>query len=238
MNFAIRGMLPTILVVAQVLQAQQAAPNIRLYVSMVDAGQIEQVRTQLPALLERHPNHPGVLYVQGLVATDGAEAVRIYQSIVDNFPKSEWADDALYKVYQFYYALGLYRTAELKLAQLKTDYPTSKYVVKPAETSSEKLAEEQEPPGPVSSPLREIASTSSPGGFALQVGAYSAQENAEKQRLFFEDLKMPVEVINRVKDGRSLYIVLVGTFNTADEARAQGSEIKKSYNIESFIISR
>jgi hypothetical protein len=49
---------------------------------------------------------------------------------------------------------------------------------------------------------------------------------------------MPVEVINRVKDGRSLYIVLIGRFKTADDARSQGVEIKKNYNMESMVVTR
>jgi len=235
MKYAIGMMLPFVLL--QVLQAQQAPPDINTYVSMANAGQMEEVRNELPKLLERYPNHPGVLYIQGLVATDGDEAVRIYQGILDNFPRSEWADDALYKVYQFYYALGLYRTAELKMAQLKKEYPTSKYVTQSADVSSADLAEEQEQPS-AGDASGAVPSKAAQGGYALQVGAYSAQENAEKQKLFFEDLKMPVEMISRLKDGRSLYIVLVGNFTTADEARALGTRIKKNYNIDSIVISR
>jgi cell division septation protein DedD len=107
--------------------AQDELPNIQKLVAQVNDGADEDVREQLPSLVSNYPNNPGVLYLQALLTREGADAVRTYQSIVDNFPKSEWADDALYKVYQFYYALGLYRTAELKLNQLKTSYPSSAY---------------------------------------------------------------------------------------------------------------
>ena len=94
---------------------------------------------QLPALLSKYPNHPGVLYLQGLLTKEGAEAVRIYQSIVDNFPKSEWADDAVYKTYQFYYSLGLFRTAELKMNQLKAAISRLRRISRkpPTDTASE-----------------------------------------------------------------------------------------------------
>ena len=98
-------------------------------VAQVNAGAGDAVREQLPALLSEHPNDPGVLYLQALLTREGADAVRTYQSIVDNFPKNEWADDALFKVYQFYYALGLYRTADLKMDQLKAEYPASPYCI-------------------------------------------------------------------------------------------------------------
>ena len=107
--------------------AQNATPDIRALVARVNAGAADEVREQLPSLLSEHPNDPGVLYLQALLTREGADAVRTYQSIVDNFPKSDWADDALFKVYQFYYALGLYRTADMKMAQLKTEYPSSPF---------------------------------------------------------------------------------------------------------------
>jgi len=213
---------------------------------MIQNGEAEQVRQELPTLLSRYPNDPGILYVQGMATSDGAEAVRIYQSIVDNFPKSEWADDALYKVYQFYYAIGLYRTAEMKLNQLKSDYPDSKYIAQSSDVETRKLTEERQPEAiDTAAPEREESKsvdesvrTAPQAQFTLQVGAYTAQVNAEKQKLFFEDLGHPVEVINKVKQNRSLYIVLVGSYATYDEAKARGAEFKGKYGIESIVVSR
>jgi hypothetical protein len=224
----------TVVLAAPTLFAQRL-PDINSYLYMVEHGQTEKVRDLLPGLVEQYPNDPGVLYLQAILNTDGSAAVKMYQSIVDNYPKSEWADDALFKVYQFYYSLGLYRTAELKLAQLKKEYPSSRYLSQSAEVETEQLPEEETPLSPVETPVQ---SQEGEGQFTLQVGAFSTQVNAEKQKLFFEDLNMPVEVINRVKDGRSLYIVLVGRFKTADDARAQGTEIKKNYNMESMVVTR
>jgi cell division protein FtsN len=222
--------------------ALQRDDDIARLVQLIEQGKADQAKKELPRLQEQRPNDPGVLYLQALLMTDGSEAVRTYQSIVDNFPKSAWADDALFKVYQFYYALGLYRTAEIKMGQLKKDYPTSRYISQAGEIETSTLPEEQEQPA--STPGDSLVEEETPvsdvptGTFVLQVGAFSAQVNAEKQKVFFEDLNMPVEVINRVKEGRSLYVVLVGNFPTADDARAKGVEIKKNYNIDSMVIPR
>ncbi len=240
-----RHRLSLVIMILSVLGAAAAAAqrddDIARLVQLVEQGKADQAKKELPRLQEQRPNDPGVLYLQALLMTDGSEAVRTYQSIVDNFPKSAWADDALFKVYQFYYALGLYRTAEIKMSQLKKDYPTSRYISQAGDIETSTLPDEQEPPAaaPGDSAEEETPVSDVPTGtFALQVGAFSAQVNAEKQKVFFEDLNMPVEVINRVKDGRSLYVVLVGNFPTADDARAKGAEIKKNYNIESMVIPR
>jgi hypothetical protein len=70
------------------------------------------------------------------------------------------------------------------------------------------------------------------------VGAYTALTNADRQKKYFEERGYPVEVISRVRDGRSLYLVLVGSYRTYDEAKARAGEIKQRFNIDSFVLSR
>jgi hypothetical protein len=229
--------LAVLLLVAVPMRSQEAPPPIERYVTMIESGEGEPVRAELPALLEKYPNNPGVLYLQGLLTKEGAEAVRIYQSIVDNHPKSEWADDALYRVYQFYQAIGLFRTAELKLNQLKRDYPRSKYVIGKSEPEPPPVAVEREQPVQQPEPGQPKAPAIQ-GQFALQVGAYSTQVNADKQKLFFEDLGYPVEVITKSKNGRTLFSVNVGNYATYDEAKAKSALLKKQYNIDSFVVTR
>jgi len=229
---------------------QTTEPDVSKLVAMVEGGQADQVRADLPSLLSRSPNNPGLLYVQGLLTDDGAEAVRVYQSVVDNFPRSEWADDALYRVYQFYYSLGLYRTAELKRDQLKRDYPKSKYLSLLTSVQTQGLAEERDTAGtalttPASPdtlpllqpPMKSVASPSEEQ-YVLQVGAYTAQANAEKQKRYFEDLGYSVQVITKVKDARSLFTVLVGSFGTYEEAKAKSVELKQKYNVSAFVTTR
>lgn len=229
--------------------AQTGAPDVQQLVDLVNRGQGDVVKAELPSLLTRYPNNPGILYVQALLTSEGAEAVRMYQSIVDNFPKSEWADDALYKVYQFYYSLGLYRTAELKMAQLKREYPSSKYITSSAGPEAQKPAAEAPKPAatpppakPAATPQAQAESPAQPAGetglFSLQVGAYTALTNADRQKKYFEERGYTAEVISRVRDGRSMYVVLVGAYRTYDEAKARAAEIKQRLNIDSFVLSR
>ncbi len=214
----------------------QDAQQLNKYIAMIENGQPEAVQAELPSLLDRYPNSPGVLYIQGLLTREGADAVRIYQGIVDNYSKSEWADDALHKVYQFYHSIGLYRTAELKMNQLKKEYPNSKHVTGNETVNTKGIAEETQ--AVVTEPSGQRKPVTLQGQFTLQVGAYSTLVNAEKQKLFFEDLGFPVEVINKMKDGRSLFTVHVGNYTTYDEAKAKSAGIKKTYNVDSFVVTR
>ncbi len=228
-----RAVAYVLILAAGLCRGQSPGPDVTHYLGMINSGRVEEVRREIPSLLSQYPNNAGVLYLQGLVSTDGAEAVRIYQSIVDNFPRTEWADDALYRVYQYYYALGLYRTAELKLEQLKKDYPDSKYVRGGTEPAIKTPPEERRADTAANTGAVEAVQE-----FTLQVGAYTTQVNAEKQKLFFEDLGYAVEVVSKLKENRSLFLVLVGTFPSAEAARAKAEEFKQKFNIGSLVVTK
>ena len=183
------------------------------------------------------------MYLQGLVTREGSEAIRTYQSLVDNFPESEWADDALYKVYQFYYALGLYRTADIKMKQLIEKYPASPYAKNvPAQaaedTAAAGKATEKPAVAPPAEPVPAQADTAVQVRFVLQVGAFGLQNNAQILKDRFEAAGYPVEMISKVKDTRSLFLVRVGNYGTYEEARTAAQEVKRKMGVEAIVISR
>ena len=209
-------------------ELNEAAIQRRL--DLIRNGQTDEVKAELPSLLTKYQNHPGVLYLQAILTSDGSEAVRIFQSVVDNFPKSDWADDALYKAYQYYYSIGLYKTATQKYDQLKRAYPSSPYLVQGELGTVTRGEEAVEKLGSVDD--------ADSGSFAVQVGAFSTTENANKQKRFFDNAGYPVEILNKVKRGRSFYLVWIGNFKSYDEARKFGNEIKGRYKIDAIVVGR
>jgi hypothetical protein len=237
------------------LCAQSTEPDIKKYVAAISDGNAEEVRNELPGLVTKYPNHPGVMYLQGLLTREGSEAIRTYQSVVDNYPESEWADDALYRIYQFYYALGLYRTADIKMKQLADRYPNSPYVknalaaqaAQPADTTpapqppaTEHRAPAERPPVilPPAEAAPAQADTAIAVHFALQVGAFGVQTNAQTLKERCEAFGYPVEMISKVKDTRSLFLIWVGNYATYDEARAAGQDVKRKMGVDAIVVSR
>lgn len=218
--------------------ARGGKPDIRSRLEQIERGQSDAVRAELPTLMTNFQNHPGVLYLQGVLTTDGTEAARIYQSIVDNFPKSEWADDALYKLYQYYYSIGLYKTADQKLQQLKTDYPYSTYAMDQQLEEEPKTASLQtEAPAVINQP--------SPGKiekfstlFTIQVGTFSILQNAEELKTKFEKEGYPSNIFTVVQNGRKLHKVWVGEFQSHEEAKRFTTEIKKKFSLDCIVVSR
>ncbi len=223
-------------------------PNIENFLSMIESGRAEEVRAELPSLLDQYPNNSGVLYLQAVLTTDGADAARLYQEIVDKYPSGEWADDALYKVYKFYSAIGLNRTADIKLNQLRARYPNSKYVSELSSVAPEEPTQQSTTATP---PTKDDATESVPdmavhptevsksvGSFVLQVGVYSTWANANKQKQFFEYQKYPAEIVSKMKDDRELFVVYVGGYATMEEARSHGEEVKRTFDIQNIVVRR
>lgn len=233
-----RGLIMIIILFAAVeargQNGQDGQPDIQRRLEMIERNQTEAVKAELPTLMTNYQNHPGVLYLQAVLTTDGTEAAKLYQGIVDNFPKNEWADDALYKLYQYYYSIGLYKTGDQKMQQLKQEYPFSTYAV--AEQSPEPA-----PPPPQEAPA-EVKPTGTvpkfPTSFTVQVGAFSTLQNAEELKTKFEKENYSSNIFTIVNNGRKLHKVWVGEFQTYDEAKRFTAEIKRTFGLESMVVSR
>lgn len=228
--------LGTLCSAAAVAQSQQVGdPDIQRRLELIEKGQGEVVKAELPTLMTNFQNHPGVLYLQAVLTTEGNEAAKIYQSIVDNFPKSEWADDALFKLYQYYYSIGLYKTAEQKIEQLKRDYPYSTYAADQKVVEEPKVAAPPEPPATVSRPSKgEKFSVV----YTVQAGTFSVLQNAEELKARFERDGYPSHIFTIVNNGKKFHKVWVGEFHKQDEAKRFSAEIKKKYHLETIVVSR
>jgi tetratricopeptide (TPR) repeat protein len=215
----------------QVTQRQELSEStIENRLEMIKSGRADEVKSELSSLITKHQNDPGVIYLQGVLTSDGSQAVKIFQSVVDNFPKSKWADDALYRTYQYYYSIGSYKTAAQKFDKLKQAYPDSPYLTNETPRSIDREADAIEKPRPTGG--------SEGGTFAVQVGAFSTAENASKQKRFFHNAGYSVEVLNKVKRGRSYYLVWIGSFKGYDEARKLRNEMRGRFKIEPIVVER
>jgi len=241
-----------------VVFAQMSEPEVRKRLDFIYNGQAERVRIELPSLHKQYPIDPGVDYLDAILTTDGVSAVKKFQAIVDQFPLNEWADDALYKVYQYYYSVGLYKTADQKFDQLKQQYPNSIYVVgmvqeqKPAAVKQEPPAETKKPevveskPEPQPAAIEPVKSTAPDsvapapaiGKFAVQAGAFSTEKNAQKQVDFFGTIGKKATITTKASGGKTLYVVSMEGFASEQDARSFIAELKAKHNIESIIVAR
>ncbi len=215
-------------------QTNSSEPDIRHRLEMIEKGQGEAVRAEFPALMTNYQNNPGLMYLQAVLTTDGTEAAKLYQNIVDNFPKSEWGDDALYKLYQYYYSIGLYKTADQKLTQLKEEYPFSAYATEQNLVAEEKPTTKEKPADVKPKGTVQKFATN----FTIQVGAFSTLQNAGELKAKFEKEGYPSNIFTIVSHGKKLHKVWVGEFQTYTEAKQFAAEVKKKFNLTAMVVSR
>lgn len=242
------AILTFVMTTAAAAQTSQAEPDIRRRLEMIERGQADAVSAELPQLMTSYQNNPGVMYLQAVLTPDGTDAAKIYHNIVDNFPKDEWADDALYRLYQYYTSVGLYKTAEQKLAQLKLEYPFSAYASESPAPAVARPQPKNPPAGnvPVVEPEREQATPiTSPtpvpkysASFTVQVGAFSTLANAEELKRKFEKEGYSSNIFTITRNTQKLHKVWVGEFQSIDEARRFSGEIKKKFGLDAIVVSR
>ena len=99
--------------------------NLNLYLTLIEKGRYDEVRENIPDLLSRYPNEPGVRYIQALINNDGDASLEQYQRVIENFPDSEFASQSSMKIGEYLFARGLYSQASTQLKKTIYDYPKS-----------------------------------------------------------------------------------------------------------------
>ncbi len=200
----------------------QVRTDIDGHLSDLRAGRREQVEEKLRSLLKKYPEDPGVLYLQGMLTTNGEEAIVLYQRIVNEHAGSSWADDALYRLYQYSYAVGAYRTARMYMDRLQNDFSSSPYLTR---GSGKKPATK--------------TSTVSSRGYSVQVAAYSKEKDAERQRKDLLKLGYTTVQIREKQSGnKTLYAVWLGIFQEAGQARAFIKKLEQQHGIKGILVRR
>ncbi len=192
--------------------------NIVPYLQQIENGKADEVRNELVGLKERYSDDPSVMFLEGVLTENGQKAVVIYQKVVVEYPDSKYADAALYRIYSYYYALGLYESANEKLNKLITDYPKSPYIkiakqnqlpVNPEITQEDKTDITQHK-------NEDVKGTDYK--FTIQAGAFSKIENAESLQLKFEKSGIFSEIKDKLVAGTTFHVVYVGKFVTENDA--------------------
>jgi tetratricopeptide (TPR) repeat protein len=238
-----------------------ANEQVRQRIESVHNGKLDQVRAELPNLERLYPNDPGVKFIDAYTTRDGVSAMKKYQAIVDQFPKSEWADNALYRVYQYYYSVGLYKTADQKMAQLQEQYPNSIFAnreikpgkiveIKPPQQSAVDSQQTEKKEITTSAPTveqkTEVVQTpvqtstgQSASPFMVQVGNYSLENTAAMQaKNFSSTVGRTATVFPKRAGDKQVFAVVFEGFVTESDARSFIAELKSNYNIDAFLVKR
>ena len=93
-----RPSLALLLFVLTTLSVLAQKPTIDMYVQQVAKGWTTDAKKALPDLLIDRPDDPGVMFLHASLVEDPKRAMPLLDRIVQNYPTSEWADDALSRI--------------------------------------------------------------------------------------------------------------------------------------------
>jgi tetratricopeptide (TPR) repeat protein len=107
----------------------QSDPRLLGAVQLYQAGRQDSARAVVRQLLQTLPPtdsiYPQALYTAGLLAADPQTVQTNLQRVVIEYGQSPWADDALLRLAQFYWAQGDPASAVQAVERLRRDYPAS-----------------------------------------------------------------------------------------------------------------
>ncbi len=210
--------------------------NIVPYLQQIENGKADEVRNELVGLKERYSDDPSVMFLEGVLTENGQKAVVIYQKVVVEYPDSKYADAALYRIYSYYYALGLYESATEKLNKLITDYPKSPYI-KIAKQNQLPVNPEitQEDETDITQQKNEDVKGAN-NKFTIQAGAFSKKENAESLQLKFEKSGIFSEIKDKLVAGTTFHVVYVGKFVSENDAESFLMTINDKFELSGRVI--
>jgi len=155
-----------------------------------------------------------------------------FLELIERYPKSEYVDDSMYSAAACLYAAGKYRSCYVELNNFLTKNPNSP--LRPL--ALDDLKELRDKTGDTRG-MERVASKSD-GKYALQIGAFSKRANAEKLMSYCETLGLPVEIRERKKNNKIMYLVWMGSFESAEDSRTFGDKFKREHGKPFRVVER
>lgn len=86
---------------------------------------VQEINARIAELERENRRSGAVLYLKAAVEPDGKKALSLYEQVVLMYPKSAYADDAKFKIGQYYFSIGFYNLATEHFRELIWQYPNS-----------------------------------------------------------------------------------------------------------------
>lgn len=218
----------------------QPRRDITVLISQVQAGAGDEVAKLLPSLKKSHPDKAGVLFLEALMESNAERSVELYQRIADEHGGSEWADDALYRLYQYSYAVGAYRTARSYTERIEKEYPKSPFLAREQRAATgggnpENKAVKAENGNTVQSAA---ADKGSAGSYAVQTGAFARKSDAQKMVDELKTKGYTAYVREKIVERKTVFAVWIGIFPDQVQAQAYARKLKEQQKLDAIVVRR
>jgi cell division septation protein DedD len=242
--------------------------KVNSLLKLVADGKIEEVKDQLLDLLAEYPNDPGVQLLHGVVIDDAFRAIEIYKRIIKEHPKSQWTENAYWRIIQFYAILGDVEQAKVYLEKFRQQFPSSDYLapssdivnsaIRISKTGIKPAPESQTTNNPmITDDKQTLTKTNSSRDsinksektqiqdkksnsvfYGLQVGIFHDKESANAEMNKFLKQRMRTEVLEKVVGGEKLFAVVIGNYSSRESAEAAKQIVEQQCNCKPIIFEK
>ena len=202
----------------------------------IESGEISEAKSDFRRLNSRYPKDANVKFLDAVLTENGDEALKKYSVVFAKHPNSQFADAALYRVFSFYYSLGIYNKAEKYLTQLKETYPNSPYIkvadrTLPSEDFFIQAGAETKKEEPLV-----VRKSVEKFKYTIQAGAFLNKTNANNLKDKFIAKGIYSDTYTKEVGGSLLNIVVVGKFSNKSSAKPILDELKKDYKLNGRVV--
>jgi len=202
----------------------------------IESGELAEAKNDYRRLNNRYPNDANVQFLDAVLTENGDEALNKYSLVFTKYPNSQFADAALYRVFSYYYSLGIYTKAEQFLTKLKQDFPNSPYINAADRTlPSEDTFMANYPNKPTEQKPTEKKVVEN-FKFTVQAGAFLNKTNANNLKKKFEEKGVFSETYTKEIGASLLNVVIIGKFKNKGDAQSILDELKNDFNLNGRII--
>lgn len=215
-------------VLAGSLWAQLPTEYARRSLLRIAHGELEAVRQELPDWLARYPTDPAILFLHAATLSDAQQAAALYEHLVREFPRSEWSDDALCRLVQYYALRRDSLRARQFFEQLRRDFPTSDFLPLAWEVlrATVGLPPEVSPKG------------ASPGRYALQVGLFRTRELAEQEVKRLRQRRLRATIMEKSWHNQPHFAVIIGEYPSREAAQNARATVAAQCRCQPLVVER
>ncbi len=213
--------------------------NIIPYLKSIEKGEAQSVSSKIPELKKEYPNDPSILFLDAILTQDGIKAVGKFLTVANKYPKSNYADADLFRVYSYYFSLGKYKSAKDYLSLLSKNYPDSPYLSianKNIPDKDEIILTDLSHPTPPENSDSQSQKTDLKSNYYIQAAAFTLLENAQKLKTKLDNGGYNTLLKEKEIGGTTFHVIYVEGFSNKEDAEKALKSIDSKFDLSGKVL--
>ncbi len=230
--------------------ASAQKPTIEMYLQQVAKGWTTDAKKALPDLLIDRPDDPGVMFLHASLVEEPKRALPLLERIVQNYPTSEWADDALARMILYACVTKDVEMANATFRRMRDQYGSSPLL--PVTFDAMRMSVGvPAPTAPATAPAASTATatatatapaTATPPAterpYTLNTKILASKDDAQKVLDSFKAKRMRAVMTEKWVSGKRNWVIQVGEYETEVDAAKDVDMVRSICKCKPVVVKR